>query len=474
MRHVKSNVNILKPLQNKIQNNNIINLKPSQSNNNLKNPKNYLKLSEQETNSINSKNNFLINLGEKTCKSSFSSLVINNNNINKNTKNSLSPNKILSFNKKNKTSTNTIFNTNHNNFIENNNNSANRGISIRLNFKNKIINNNFSKRNRARNNKKRPVPNNTPKNVNINSGFKSDFNLNEKIKEKDKQITLLQKDLLQSQKLLNQLQEEKQKEITSTYNSIKRVDSFINNNNNNNSYYNNSINTNNNRMKKYSSLSNFFVSKTDKNTNILRTFYGKGSLITNKSNSKRNTYINNKSTTRIKNVNKSKPKKKNNLNIFTNPSTFVKFQIFKNNIENKNHICKTRNNIHKNYHFGNFNSGSNSNIKKNKNKNFLRAMSYSPNKILTQFLYQYESNCKTGKNTFRKNINIKSTSPSSAQNRINNKRMKNMIKNNQRSKDLDYIINKGENLKKRMKTLLNNYITLSYEIKKNNIKTEIK
>ena len=216
---------------------------------------------------------------------------------------------------------------------------------------------------------------------------------------------------MQSQKLLNQLQEEKQKEISSTYNSIKRVDSFINNNNNN-SYLNNNNTSYNNRMKKYSSLSNFFVSKTDKNLNILRTFYGKSGLISNKSNSKRtiyNTnYTNNKSKNRIKNL--SKNRKKNNLNIFTNPSAFVKFQIFKNNIQNKNKMCKTRNNIHKNYNFMDFeiNSGSNCNIKKkNKNKNILRAFSYSPNKILTQFLNQYESKCKTAKNTFRKNINIK-------------------------------------------------------------------
>ena len=105
--------------------------------------------------------------------------------------------------------------------------------------------------------------------------------MNEKIKEKDKQITLLQKDLLQSQKLLNQLQEEKQKEISSTYNSIKRVDSFINNNN---SYQNYNNNTSYNGLKKYSSLSNFFVSKTDKNLNILRTFYGRSKLISNKYN----------------------------------------------------------------------------------------------------------------------------------------------------------------------------------------------
>ena len=438
MRHVKSNVNILKPNQNK-KNNNNIDLKQSKSNNNLIN---------QEIKPIN--NNFLLNLCEKSCKSSFSSLVLNNNKI---LKNPLSPSKKCSFNKKNKTSYNTIFNTNNNNYIEN---SANRGINIRLNFKNKIINNNFSKRNRINKNKKKPTYN-LNKNNNINSGSKSDFNLNEKIKEKDKQITLLQKDLLQSQKLLNQLQEEKQKEISSTYNSIKRVDSFINNNN---SYQNNNINTNYNRMKKYSSLSNFFISQTDKNNNILRTFYGKSKLISNRSNSKRSIY-NNKSANRIKNLNKNR--KKTNLNIFTNPSTFAKFQIFKDNIQNKYKICKTRNNIHKNYNSNNFNSGSNSNIKKNKNRNFIRAFSYSPNKILAQFLYQYESNCT--KNTFKKNINIKSTSPSSAQNRINNKKMINFI-NNKRSKDLDYIIKKGEDLKKRMKSLLNNYISLSYEIKK--------
>ena len=481
MRHVKSNVNILKPLQNKIQNNNNLYLKASKSNNNIKNPKSNLKSSEQEMQLFNNKNNFLLNLCEKTCKSSFSSLVFNNNINNSNNnnyqtiKNTISPNKICSFNRKNKTSTNTIFSTkynNNNNYLENNNNnnSANKGISIRLNFKNKIINNNFSRRNRQKkNNNIKKATHNTPKNINLNSGTKSDFNLNEKIKEKDKQITLLQKDLLQSQKLLNQLQEEKQKEISSTYNSIKRVDSFINNNT---SYQNNSLN----RMKNYYSLSNFFVAKTDKNLNVLKTFSGKSKLIVNKSNSKRNIYNttnnqNNKSKKKLKNINKNR--KKNNLNIFTNPSTYAKFQIFKNNIQIKNKICKTRNNIHKNYY--NFNSGSNSNIKKNnKSKNFMRALSYSPNKILAKLLYQYESNnCKTTKNTFRKNLNIKSTSPSSTQNRSNNKRIQKMI-NNKRSEDLDYIINKSEDLKKRMKTILNNYISLSYEIKKQYIKTEVK
>ena len=483
MKHVKSNVNILKSVQNKIQPNKQMNLKPSQSNTDLKNPiyKNF-KISEQEMKVANNQNNFLLNLCEKTSKSSFSSLVFNNTNNYKTIINSFSPNKINSFNKNNKPTSKTIFNTNtNNNYIENNiNNNTNRGISIRLNFKNKIINNNFTRKNRVKNSIKKPA-HNTPKNINLNSNYKSDFNLNEKIKEKDKQITILQKDLLQSQKLLNQLQEEKQNEISSTYNSIKRVDSFINNNINNNSYLNNnSINTNNNGMKKYSSLSNFFVSKTDKNFNILRTFYGKSKL-TNKSNSKRTiynsnytiNYNNSKNKKRIKNIGR----KKNNLNIFTDPSTLAKFQIFNSNIINKNKICKTRNNIHKHYNnFHNFNSGSNSNIKK-KNKNFMRALSCSPNKILAKFFNQYESiNCKTAKNILRKNMNIKSTSPSSAQNRFNNKKIRKIINRdkNRRNKDLDYIINKGEELKNRMKNLLYNYISLSNDIKKNYIKTEIK
>ena len=477
MRHVKSNVNILKPLQDKLtkNNNNNQNLKSSNSNNIIIKPKTSLIISEHNSHikSINSQKNFLNNLFDKSTKNSFSSILFNNNNnnINNNSnsnyiKNSISPNKINSFNRKNKTNSNNNIFGSKKLFIKNNKNKENdKGISIRLNFKNKIINNNFSKRNKQ-NKVKKSIRPNTIKNMNLNSNlYKSDFNVSEKIKEKDKQITLLQKDLLQSQKLLNHLQEEKQKEISSTYNSIKKADSLINYNNINTNY--NSINiNNNNRMKKYYSLNNFFVSKTDKNLNVLRTFYGKSNLILNKSNSKRNI----KSTNRIR--------KKSNLNIYTtNPTSLAKYQIFKNNIQKTNRNCKTRNNIHKNYNYYNYNSGSNSNKKNSKNKNFLRALSFSPNKILAQYLHQYESNCKTAKNTFRKNnfsINktIKSISPSSAQNRIKNKIMKNVI-NNKRSKDLDFIINKGEEIKKRMKNLLDNYISLSFQINKKYMKTEI-
>ena len=67
-------------------------------------------------------------------------------------------------------------------------------------------------------------------------------------------------------------------------------------------------------------------------------------------------------------------------------------------------------------------------------------------------------------------------SPSSAQNRPNNKMIKNIMNknnNNCKNKDLNDIIKKGDNLKKRTRDLLNKYINLSNQIrginnKKNN------
>ena len=140
--------------------------------------------------------------------------------------------------------------------------------------------------------------------------------------------------------------------------------------------------------------------------------------------------------------------------------------------------CKTRNNIHKNI----FNSGQNSNSnKKNKylsQKKLIQLFSYSPNKLLSNYLYNFDSKSKNIKNTLRKNMynnyNIINTkpvnSPSSTQNRVvNNKKNKNKINYNNKSKDLNYIINKGEELKKRTRDLLNNYIMLSYQIKRTNM-----
>jgi hypothetical protein len=315
MRHVKSNINILKP--NKITN---PKLKQSKSNNNFKKSLTSLQIIDNNIDMKTINNNNILNFIEKSCKNSaFNSIVFNNN------KASHSPSKKHPFNRKNKAYK--INNSNSSNIIMNNNNnsSANRGISIRLNFKNKIINNNFPKKNKANNKSKNSI-NFKNLNINNNNNCKYDFNINERIKEKDKQITLLQKDLLQSQKLLNQLQEEKQKEISSTFNTIKHVDSYINLNNNNS-------NTNNSRMSKYSSLSDFFTSNIEKNLRILKTVYAKKTLMTNKSNSK-NKMCGNKN----KNVNKNN--KKNNLNIFINTPTLSKFQFFNNNLINTNKIVK--------------------------------------------------------------------------------------------------------------------------------------
>ena len=456
MRHVKSNLNILKP------NKNIkINLKPSKSNKNFKKSPTSLQIIENNLDLKTINNNNIYNFFEKSCKNSaFNSIVFNSN------KKSNSPIKNNNFNRKNKTyktnyssSSNTIFN--------NNSNSANRGISIRLNFKNKIINNNFMKKNRTNKNNKNNNISNHLKNININNNnnYKYDFNINERIKEKDKQITLLQKDLLQSQKLLNKLQEEKQKEISSTYNTIKNVDSLLNYNKKN------SINENHSGMIKYSSLSDFFASNTEKNLRILRTVYGKRTIVTNKSNSKNKIY-GNKSRSKFN----SKSKKKNNLNLYINTNSTGKLNYFNNNLIYQNKNCKTRNNIHKNYNLANFISGPNSNTNK-KTKNIsqtklMRPFSYSPNKIISNFLYNCDSNSKISKNTLRKNnynnyiinYNINSKSPSSDQNRVNNMNIKNM-NNIIRSKDLTYIINKGEDLKNRTRNLLNNYIELSYQLK---------
>jgi len=437
-----------------------LNIKPSKSNSNFKKSSTTLQIIDQNANTKTINNN-ICNLFNKTCKNSeFSSIVFNNY------KGASSPNKIYDLNRKSKAyknnySSKTIFN--------NNSNSANRGISIRLNFKNKIINNYFTKRNKI--NKSKTNINGKLKNLNINNNnCKVEFNLNERIKEKDKQITLLQKDLLQSQKLLNQLQEEKQREISSTYSTIN---------------YNSSINSNRHGgMTKYSSLSDFFARNTKQNLriNILKTVYGRKRLSSNKSksNSKKNIY-----SSKSKNKFKSS-KKKDSLNLFINTSSIIKFHLFNNTSQNTNKNCKTRNNIHKNYNNDNFHSGAIcSTNKKNKNYSspkFMKFFSSSPNKILTQYMHRCDSKSKTIKKSMKKKScgkfkNINNSSPYSAQNTINYKRIENKVDSNNnnindnidndgaKSKELIYMMNKGEDLLKRTKKLLGYYIILTDQIK---------
>ena len=310
MRHIKSNTNIFKPKSAKVYQN-------SNSNNNFKKVSSILQISHQKLDSKTISNNFRQAYDSQT---QFSSIMT------KDIKTSKSQNKINNFNRKNKTfkpnystSTNTIFHSN-----SNNSNSANRGINIRVNFKNKIINNNFEKRNKFSKSKNR---NSQKCYKNMNNNNKMEFNINERIKEKDKQITLLQKNLLQSQKLLNLLQEEKQKEISSTYNTIKHVDSYNN--------YNTNMNSNQKNIGQYYSLNNIFSIKTEKNLRMLRTVYGKKRLISNNSNRSKT----------LKNA--SKIKKKQNLNLYINTTAFTKYNFFNNNVFNNNKYCKTRNNIKK-------------------------------------------------------------------------------------------------------------------------------
>ena len=90
---------------------------------------------------------------------------------------------------------------------------------------------------------------------------------------------------------------------------------------------------------------------------------------------------------------------------------------------------------------------------------------------------------KNSPSSFQNRVKKKGSS-SSSQNRVNNKKKNsssisdNKIKNNKKIeteslnnnnikfKDINYIINKAEELKKRTKNILNKYIMLSYQIKK--------
>ena len=460
MRHVKSNINILKK-----NNNSKSKMNSSKSKNNLKKSPTTLRMDEFNINNKILNNNNYINLLEKQ----FSSIIFNNYRAN-------------SKNKKYKNKVNKTNYSGHNIIFNNNNYNINKGICIRFNFKNKIINNNFIK-----------SKNTSKKNKNKDNNLNLDFNNDEKIKEKEKQINFLQKELLKSQKLLNQIKEERQKQITLNYRTIKNGDN------------NNSINTNKSRMSKYSSLTDIFASNKEKNLHILKTVNKKDKLSPNKP----------KSHYKNKNFNK-----KNNLNILINNSSSVKSFLFNYNTLNTNKNCKTRNNIHKTNRYDNYHSRINSKTnKKNKNNpqtKLIRLLSNSPDKILKKYLNYCDSNSKNKKKSIKKNLNTikynlnkntplshhnrvnrqkknspssfqnrvkKKGSPSSSQNRVNNKKkntssnsgnkiMNNKkiktenLNNNIKCKDINYIINKGEELKKRTKNLLNKYIILSYQINK--------
>ena len=216
MRHANSNLNILKKNRNSktIKLNNF--LKPPTSSNNFNSP-------------ITSKNshnkNILYNLLNKD--NSKISLYITKNttnafkNINEISKGDKGKHSLSNKNLFN----NSISSGNSLNYKDNN--IRHGHINIRLNLNNKIINNNFRGKKKSKH-----------KTINLD--------MIEKIKEKDSQINKLQKDLFQSQELLNKLQKEKQKELNFTFNSFKSLDNI-------------------NNYKKDYQLSDFFIPTSEKN-----------------------------------------------------------------------------------------------------------------------------------------------------------------------------------------------------------------
>ena len=199
MRHANSNLNILSKKQN---------TKLVKTNRFLKPPSSLFNFSISTTtkNANNkNKNNILYNLLHKNnSKVSFYNSK-KKTNILKNINETLSGEKYTLSNKNLYNNNTSIGNSN--NYKEKKYKKDRGHINIRLNLNNEIINNNFGSKSKTK-----------YKTIN--------YDIIEKIKEKDSYITKLQKDLLQSQELLNKLQRDKQKEISFTYNTIKSVDNM--------------------------------------------------------------------------------------------------------------------------------------------------------------------------------------------------------------------------------------------------------
>ena len=378
MRHANSNLNILKKNRNSktIKLNNF--LKPPSTSNNFNSP--------ITTKNSNNKN-ILYNLLYKDNSKISLYNTKNTTNTYKNTNEISSVGGKYSFSNKNLFN-NSISSGNSMNYKENK--IKQNHINIRLKLNNKIINNNYSKKKKS-------------KNKIIN------FDVIEKIKEKDSKINKLQKDLFQSQELLNKLQKDKQKELSFTYNSIKSLDNL-------------------NNYKKEYQLSDFFVSTSTKNDRILKTNFNKFEM--NKSNKKLNN-LNSKRNSKNNNM-KSKNYNKN-LKVLLKIDSLLNINVnynIKSNRNNKNSNKKSlsgfkKNNNHLNKYHNNFQTN-----------NYLKCFSSSANRFFKHGHDQYESCISLTRNTFKskkkdekKNFseksqnNIKSSSP----NKNNNSSLKNFI-----------------------------------------------
>ena len=270
-------------------------------------------------------------------------------------------------------------------------------INIRLNLKNQIIND---------------INNNNISDYNINTGL----DIAEKMKEKNNKIIQLQKDLLKSQEIIYDL----------------------NNENNILKYQKNNKNKNKNvaNLNKSSREKNIFMlTKSSESVDkILKTAFNEYNL---------------------DNINNKKSNKKNHKNSFLKKSGFLN-NIKGTNINNKN------SNKNKNLKISDI-LYINNNLKNKKQNDYLRLFLPTSNFYKTKTKFNsYSNDRKNVKNKINFNLeyNLIKTD--------NNKKQQIIIKNigNNNKNNIDEFIKKCESIKQKAKSLINNYIDLANYLKK--------
>ena len=271
-------------------------------------------------------------------------------------------------------------------------------INIRLNLKNQIIND---------------INNNNISDYNINTGL----DIAEKMKEKNNKIIQLQKDLLKSQEIIYDL----------------------NNENNILKYKTNNKNKNKNvaNLNKSSREKNIFMlTKSSESVDkILKTAFNEYNL---------------------DNINNKKSNKKNHKNSFLKKSGFLN-NIKGTNINNKN------SNKNKNLKISDI-LYINNNLKNKKQNDYLRLFLPTSNFYKTKTKFNsYSNDRKSAKNKINFNLeyNLIKTD--------NNKKQQIIIKNtgnNNKNNNIDEFIKKCEYIKQKAKSLINNYIDLANYLKK--------
>ena len=242
----------------------------------------------------------------------------------------------------------------------------------------------------------------------------------------------MQRDLLQTQELLNQLQKDKQKEISFAYNSIKK---------DNNYSPNIFINNSNSNIK--CNLNDYFSQNMEsKNFKILKTAFGTKGIINKKKNNK------------IKKNKKQNTKNNKSLSNFLHTPSILTFDYYKkNSIRNKS----------KNSYSG---ISISSNRKCNfPQQNYAKYFLSKPNDGIFNGCVSYDSFTKTP--TFKKKINNKNIRIVYNLNSNSKKEKEKFIGNNVKQ-DFQDFIKKCEELKQKTRFILNNYIILSQVLKMKN------